>query len=85
MTDTELSTHVDGIRKARLQGVEQLKKTEELLLKKGRERCSAQLLKQQEMLEKELTRIDKALEKLAKRVATVCALRLELEGQPDLE
>lgn len=84
MSDTELSTHVDAIRKARMQGVEQHRKTDELILKKKRERCSEQLLKQQAMLGKELDRMDKAIEKLAKRVVTVCALRLELEGQPDI-
>lgn len=82
MTGEELRVHVIRMREQRMKSVVEHKKAQDALNKERHDKATAKLLKQTEMLQKELDRADRAIEKVEKRTALVVALREELKDIP---
>jgi sorbitol-specific phosphotransferase system component IIBC len=83
MTPTERDTYLEGIRQRRLVVVERHKKAQEIKKKAANERTVADLSKQNDMLAKDIEKLDKLLVKVEERAAKVAALTIMAEAEND--
>ena len=80
MSDEQLDGIIYNIRERRLKPVRDFEEMSALKAEAIRQGLNKQLTKQLEMFEKELSRADKALEKIELRAIKLRALKLEIEA-----
>ena len=80
MSDEQLDAMIHIIRERRLKPVRDFEEMSALKAEAIRQGLNKQLNKQLEMIEKELSRADKAIEKIELRAIKLRALKLEIEA-----
>lgn len=78
--EDEYLAMLEGIRERRLKILRQLKEAEEVKRKIKIEKMMEKYAHQIEILQRELTRLDKGIEKCEERMFKIRAMRLEIEG-----
>lgn len=79
LTDDQLDEFIDGLRERRMSAQRQYEQAKKLEKEMREGRLRERLAKHLEILERELTRVNKALSKIDQRVVNIRALRLEIE------
>lgn len=80
LTDDQLDEFIDGMRERRMRVYRHYEEAKKLEKEMREGRLRERLAKHLELLEKELNRITRALDKIDERVVKIRALRLEIEG-----
>tara|TARA_R100000008_G_scaffold79857_2_gene61848 strand:- start:459 stop:758 length:300 start_codon:yes stop_codon:yes gene_type:complete len=80
MSDEDLDAMIHNIRERRLKPVRDYEELSALKAEAIKQNLGKQLSKQLEMFEKELGRVDRALEKIEGRAIKLRALKLEIEA-----
>lgn len=79
MDDDEADAMIQGIRERRAKTVVAYEEAQRAKAEIREERARADLAHQLQMFEKELTRCDRAIDKIEQRALKIRALRLEIE------